>query len=418
MYWLSLLVALLLSLSPATSHAASVAHAFAEVASDQTTSSTTFTACTGASLADTSFTASKKYLLFLTAQMSYTLGDGTEVRVVHGSTAFDGSTSWVDASSTGWRQTYPFMRVWTAVSSEGVTLQFRSRTGGANTAYCNFASLFAMNLSDDLTENTDWFYNELSTDDVMSTSYEDGATITVPAGTWWVFGNAMTDSGAQITNYVSVRLTDGTNVLPEAQVDIGSTGRDEKSYGLGRVYTVAGSTTFKVQYKISASTTGNHLHSAVFALNMAKFAGAVSAYTEGSAALSTTDWATPIQSVGVTPTVQGDVWIGSYWTFDRNAGSLGNQRLQVDDSDAPAGQTAAVYDYRGGIDSTDKEPMLMSTMVTNMTAAAHTIDVDGSVDSATGTPAALERTIWAIPLELVAAGGASPGKRSMRGFGR
>ena len=96
--------------------------------------------------------------------------------------------------------------------------------------------------------------------------------------------------------------------------------------------------------------------------------------------------------------------IGSYWTFDRNAGSLGNQRLQVDSSDVPAGQTAAVYDYRGGIDNTDREPMGMSILVTNMTAAAHTIDVHGSVDSATGTPAALERTIWAIPMELAAAG--------------
>ena len=48
--------------------------------------------------------------------------------------------------------------------------------------------------------------------------------------------------------------------------------------------------------------------------------------------------------------------------------------------------------------------MGMSTMVANMTVAAHTIDVDGSVDSATGTPAALERTIWAIPMELAASG--------------
>lgn len=47
----------------------------------------------------------------------------------------------------------------------------------------------------------------------------------------------------------------------------------------------------------------------------------------------------------------------------------------------------------------------MVTMVTSVTAAARTVDMDGSVDSATGTPAALERTIWAIPMELAAAGG-------------
>lgn len=169
---------------------------------------------------------------------------------------------------------------------------------------------------------------------------------------------------------------------------------------------------------VSASTTANHLHSAIFALNMAKFAGATSAYTEGSAALSATDFATEIQTLSVTPTVQGDVWIGSYWTFDRNSGNLGNQRLQVDNSDVPAGQTTAVYDYRGGIDSTDREPMGMSTMVSSMTAAAHTVDMDASVDSTSGGPAALERTIWAIPLELAATGGASTRSLMLLGVGQ
>lgn len=415
---LLLLAALLLSLSPSMAHAASVAHAFAEVASDQTSTSSTFGACTGASLADTNFTAGKKYLLLSKSQLSYTLGDGTEARFVHGSTEFDGSKAWIDASATGWRITFPFMRVWTAVSSEAITLQFRSRAGGANTAYCNFAGLFAMNLSDDLTENTDWFYNENATDNGATTSWQDGATITVPAGTWLVAGHILTDAAAQSTNYPMVRLTDGTNTVPATQVDVGVGTRDEKASGLERVYTVAGSTTFKVQYAVSASTTANHLHSAIFALNMAKFAGATSAYTEGSQALgATTPFETQIQTLSVTPTVQGDVLLGGYWTFDRNSGNLGRQRLQVDNSDTPSGQTAAAYPYRAGIDSSDREPMGMLTMVTNMTAAAHTIDVDGSVDSATGTPAALERTIWAIPMELAAAATA-PGKRSMRGFGR
>lgn len=412
---LSLILALLV---PSFAEAASVAHAFAEVASDQTSTSSTFGACTGASLADTNFTAGKKYLLFSKSQMSYTFGDGTEARVVHGSTEFDGSKAWIDASSTGWRITFPFMRVWTAVSSEGITLQFRSRAGGANTAYCNFASLFAMNLSDDLVENTDWFYNELSTDNGATTSWQDGASITVPAGTWFVAGHILTDAAAQITNYPMVRLTDGTNTVPATQVDVGVSTRDEKASGLERVYTVASSTTFKVQYAVSASTTANHLHSAIFALNMAKFAGATSAYTEGSAALSATDFATEIQTLSVTPTVQGDVWIGSYWTFDRNSGNLGNQRLQVDNSDVPAGQTTAVYDYRGGIDSTDREPMGMSTMVSSMTAAAHTVDMDASVDSTSGGPAALERTIWAIPLELAATGGASTRSLMLLGVGQ
>lgn len=83
----------------------------------------------------------------------------------------------------------------------------------------------------------------------------------------------------------------------------------------------------------------------------------------------------------------------------------------------PAGQTAAVYDYRGGIDSTDREPMGMSTMVADMTAAAHTIDVDGSVNATTGTPAAKYASLWAFTLELPAVASSS-GSLLLMGVGR
>ena len=60
----------------------------------------------------------------------------------------------------------------------------------------------------------------------------------------------------------------------------------------------------------------------------------------------------------------------------------------------------------------------MVTMVTSVTAAARTVDMDGSVDSATGTPAALERTIWAIPLELASAPSSSGCRMMLCGVGR
>ncbi len=129
------------------------------------------------------------------------------------------------------------------------------------------------------------------------------------------------------------------------------------------------------------------------------------AQTDAATALSATDWATQIQTTSITPDVQGDVWIGAYWSYDKNSsGNMANQRLQVDNSDEPAGQTTAVYDYRAGIDGTDEEPMMMTAMVTNMTAAAHTIDVDGSVDVTTSTPEAETRALWAVTMELPATG--------------
>lgn len=83
--------------------------------------------------------------------------------------------------------------------------------------------------------------------------------------------------------------------------------------------------------------------------------------------------------------------------------------------------TWALYDVLGftatGIDNTDQEPMGMSTMVTNMTAAAHTIDLDGSVNATTSTPAAKYASLWAFTLELPAAA-SSTGSLMLMGVGR
>ena len=84
--------------------------------------------------------------------------------------------------------------------------------------------------------------------------------------------------------------------------------------------------------------------------------------------------------------------------------------------------TWALYDVLGftatGIDNTDQEPMGMSTMVTNMIAAAHTVDLDGSVNATTGTPDAEAATLWAVTMELPAAGAASTGGLMLMGVGR
>ena len=414
---LHILLAALILFLPSLVRAAAIEHASASVTSNVTTSSTTFVDVTGATLTSSSFTTGKKYLLLCTAQMGATSSDGTETQFVHGSTAFAGSGSWNPFGLTGVRNIYPCLEVWTAVASEGVAIQYRSRLGGANVASANFAHLFAMNLSDDLVENTDWFYNAVSADDAMSTSYENGASITVGAGDWLVIGNIQVDFGAQAVNTVAVRISDGTNVLPAADIDIGNSALDETVMGLSRVYTVASSATYTLQYAVSASTTANHLHSKIFAINLNKFRNHVSAYTEAGTNLSATDWATQIQTASLTPDVQGDVLIGASWSFDRNdSGNMANQRIQVDNSDSPAGQTTAVYDFRHGTDPLE-DPMMQTTMVSNMTAAAHTIDLDGSVSATTGTPDAKTATLWAFTMELPAAASSS-GSLMLMGVGR
>lgn len=421
-YMMYYILLLLLFLATVPAQAAEIPHASASVTSNQTTNSTTMTTIPGASIPSGSFTVGKQYLLIADGQIGYTAGDGTQVQLVHGSTPFAGTDQWISFAADTNRHIYRRVRVWTAVSGEAIELQFKSRLGGANVASANFVHIFAMQL-DDYLAASDWCYNEASADDAMSTAFEDGATCTFTPGTashdWLVLGDAYVDYATQSANYVTVRLTDGTNVLPQAQIDIPNTALDEIGIGLARVYTLAASSqTFKIQYKVSAGTTANHLHSAIFALDLHKFRNHAFAYTEAGTNLSATDYATQIQTLSITPDVQGDVLVGSYWSCDRNSsGNTCKQRIQIDNSDAPAGQTTAAYPFRHGTDGTDEDPMTISTLVTNMTAAAHTIDLDGSISATTGTPDAEARTLWAVTMEL--ASSTSGGCRMMLcGVGR
>jgi hypothetical protein len=180
------------------------------------------------------------------------------------------------------------------------------------------------------------------------------------------------------------------------------------TYGLARVFSLtSASNTFKEQ-SASAASSNTRTHSAVFILNMNKFAAAAQAYSAGPTALSTTSFATLAQTMTVTPSVTGNVWIGGYSTFNRNALVDGDNgckfRIQVDNADQPTGQTSDTYTLCNVStpSTSDKHPFLLGT-VANLNTSAHTVDLDGSSTQTGGQHA--DASVWAIPMELVAAGG-------------
>ena len=180
---------LLCLLLPAHAGAAAINHAYTEVATVQTTASTTYVDVPGASIASSEFTAGKKYLLVVDAQFrNDTATAQASLQVVHGSTAFGESAithQFSAAPTTPVRNGYRFVTVWTAVAGEGITAQFKA---SANTAECNFVTLFKLTLSDDLTENTDWFSAESATDATITTAGVAGASVsfTPAAGNDWL----------------------------------------------------------------------------------------------------------------------------------------------------------------------------------------------------------------------------------------
>lgn len=395
----------LLILFASSAFAAAIDHTFVEQNTQQSTTSATYVDVTGASIASGNFTAGKKYLISVTAQLVDSANTRAFLQVVHGSTAFAESEAAVGRSASAY-YAYGFITVWTAVSGEGIKLQFHN--DGTNSALVDQIAMLAINLSDDLTENTDWLFAERSIDDTLSTTFLDGASITFTPGTAgqdWLVMSYMQSDVASTTTTVHSRIDrsgEAVSSLPEASIG-GSAFDRQNVYLLSRVFNLgAASNTFKEQAK-SSGTTDIRLHSSIFALNLNKFRNHANVYTEAGLALSATNFATQLQTLGITPDVAGNVWIGSYWGFDRNDIARDAKfRVQVDNADQPAGQTTDNYLFDYGNQAAEEDPMPLIT-VPNLTAAAHTIDLDASANSTTGAPAGNQRTLWAVTMELPAA---------------
>jgi hypothetical protein len=252
---------------------------------------------------------------------------------------------------------------------------------------------------------------ESSTDDALTTTFLDGASITFTpdsASDWLVLTNGQYNPSADSVSYISRmdRSGEDSSVLPEARREMASGGQPTRvqQVSLARVFSLgAVSNTFKEQGAETA-TNVTRLHSRVFALNLNKFRNHAFSYTESDAALSATNYATQLETISITPDVTGDVWVGGYFGFDAgNASRIVEYRIQRDDSDEPAGQTTANYQFKAGGDATDEMAVLTQCFPSLTAATPYVIDLDASSDSTTGTPAGQHTSLWAVTMELAVA---------------
>ena len=397
---------------------ADIAHASVQQNTNQTTTSASYGAVTGASIAAGSFTVDKKYLLWVSAQIRVSTADIVMgMQVVHGSTAFAESellAAVSNAANIG--TTYNWFTVWTAISGEAVTLQFKSN--GTDTVNADQIHVLAINLSDDLVENTDWLFAEDGTDALnIGSTAVDGASITFTPGEasdWLVAAWSQLRSDTVNLYSALIRSGEAASSKPESLVEQ-NIASDIFLCLNPRVFALtAASNTFKEQARSSGATSSaDRLHSKIFALNLNKFRNHANAYTDAAVALGTVDYGTLLQTISLTPDIASDVWIVASFNYNKNdTTNEAEFRVQVDEADEPAGQTTDNSQFSQSDENTDEDPLSLSTLV-NLSAAAHTIDLDASVDATTGTPTAQYRTLWAVTMELPAAGG---GGATMVGF--
>jgi len=380
---------------------AEIDNSFTAVTDAPTSTSTSFEDVANASIASGQFTVGKQYWIYVTAQVSGSVVDDFYTQVVHGSTAFAESVVTIRISNTDTYRVYGFSTVWTAISGDDIQLQFHVDTG---TMTMDQIAIFAMNLDDDLTEDTDWFFDEDPANNVLGGTYEDGAALTIADGLgndWLIVSYAQIEPTSGATDIFSrlERTGEATSNFPENQSEP-SVNRTEM-FLFSRVYALGDSqsNTFTSQSRGSNAT---HFHSTIFALNLSKFKVHSNDYTEADLSLGTTNWADPLESISITPNVTGDVLTGCYWTFNSNAAAnTADFRVQIDSADDPATQTANNLQFNQNYIGAEIGISLITR--SNLTAAAHTIDADGSVSATTNTPVAQDRSLWSFTMDLAAA---------------
>ena len=387
---------------------AEIAHTAVEQLTAQThTGDTIWTDVSGAAITSGNFTTGKEYLLLIRCVVKYNESGLCGVKMLHGSTDFASSIiSHASASGNDTWYTYFWPTVWTAVSGEGIKMQFKV-DDNARTVEVDQITLFAMNLTDNLTKDTDWFFDENTTTTALSTTWSTAnnasITFTPAAGDdWLIITRSIIDANGSFSSFQLEsrmdRSGEATSTEPLSSIERESD-TELKLFSLMRTFNLGNSSnTFREQSRESSGTAFQRLHSGVFALNLDKFDVQANSWLETGATLSTTDYATELRSISITPNVTGDVLVLAQWLNDSGAEALkGKSRVQIGGTTHP---DATDVQQNQAYDALD-EIRYAHCFVQSLANSAQTIDLDGS--AVTTAQVGEDRLLVAITMELPSA---------------
>ncbi len=370
-----------------------------------------------AEIATGAFTGSKKYLVIVNALMRGSdLNNVVGIKVVHGATPTDFATSVMQIEPNA-LTTYDYDYFWWTVfdqpaTPETVKVQFKTLDSG-QTVFADEIRVFAINLTDDLTENTDWHFNENTSGTTHTTTafgagQTDRASVTFTPGSagddWWILSRSRIEVQSASLNYEIAVLDESDTLVRGAISHEGEDLTDEF-----RVHTIpwvaeglsAAEHTYKVQTRDDDSGTNHdYVSSAVFALNLDLFESHAVIQTPGT--IATTTSFTEIATLGsYSPTTTGDhLVIGDALLVAGSATT--HLRLQFDGTSDPTGWETDITQW-GAWDGTDKFNLPVA-VIRSISSGGVTVDLDG--DAVNTFDLWSDRTIIAVSMELAPAGAA------------
>lgn len=397
---------------------AAIAHSQTTHDGPTTSSSTTYVSV--ATINSTEFVANAKYLLLVTAQVgtSNAGNDENHFRVVHGSTSFPSSEL-----EGEYNDAYSFVYTWWTVftqpgSAETIDFQIRN-VGGVDTANVRNLRMVSIRLDEDLTENTDWYFNESSTLIEHTTTFDS----TSRAQLSWTPGSAG-DNWLVLSRFrvqtVNINVNHGYRMI------VGPTGsetqrrrnmsreredpvQDETIYSQAWVYSSVPAASQSAIVESRDDTSGgadqnDHSHSAVFVLNLSNFETVSSVEATGVFDYTGSGLTNFQQQASVThtPATAGDqLLIADTFCVFSTGSHDGRYRLQEGATSYPN----ADWELNNSMDANDPTDRFNGPLmyIQNLSAAGHTLDLDvAATNSSNDFEAGI---IIAISMEL---GGGPP----------
>lgn len=339
-----------------------------------------------ASIPASSFTAGKKYLI-LANQVSSTATSSQEarVRLVHGTTPTvfdDASCAYEAVAATEHETSYMFFFTQPG-TAELVKLQI---SGSSTTDVINILSqIIAIKLSDDFTENTDYFLNELLTDYTM-TSTPTAKAITssfTPNGTdRWLFIGHMIYDVVSIVDEIGFELYDSVaGVLGMSQAEGEDATNDFRAENLFWVGVPSNSARTLAVRPFNEAGSNVMLASRVFAINLSKFAQSASVFDATEVDPASSPSYTTVATIAPNPTNTGNWVVIAFSTNDVNDNTLNEceSRLQIN---ASGGGLASSPNYAttppsiDGWDNLDELPFSVFNLISLTSGAGRTINYD------------------------------------------
>lgn len=376
---------------------------------------------------DFDFISGRKYLIIATATFGGTSSSTHfEIFLAHNQTKFDGGHKIIEPSNgidvscgsvNDDLNKYFFWTVWSPIGSEAnedivIGVNATDTTPASEELHYDDVTIAIFEISEQLTENVDWFFNANTTDNTLSfnsfNSTNDASIQFTPENNnddWLILGTNTIETDSAVVQYMTRLFVNGTETdLPVISQEGENVIEEKFVQTFARVLTLPNSTSqlIEVESQIDAVTAGNHTreYSAIFALNLDKFVD--HSFVWSPAELDVTHvqiFNTLVDSISITPSTNNTDTFVLADIGVRDTEEQIHLRLQVDDIDEPTGQTAQELQF---LDEWNVDDDLRWTIGTieNMTNSTHIIDVDGAEPSNSGAKV-VYRTLVAFTLDLV-----------------